>query len=342
VSRPKSAPVDHSIVPAVMLVASVSLALALGEVWLRWEGRFRPPPHPIVPDQDLNLWEEHKAYGYRLRPNTTATATFVPGISQDRSASRELTVQSNEAGFRDQSIADLDGRRRLIVLGDSFVMGIGVEANERFTNKIESLQPDWRVINMGISGYGLDLMLMAFERVGRELEPELVVLSIYTEDFARVRPYFQSGGYALPRYRLIDGRLVLGPHPTRRPWDGLWTTQLLRHFRWEWGGGDLRLNRAILERFVALSEEDGFDLVALFLPGFWEDHAVDVTRREFLREFTQQHGIRFLDASEWLVAAGKESTFILGDLHLNDSGHSVVAAELHESLRSIVGAPQEH
>ena len=43
----------------------------------------------------------------------------------------------------------------------------------------------------------------------------------------------------------------------------------------------MKLNRAILERFVALSAEDGFDLVVLFLPAVWEDREVDVDRREF-------------------------------------------------------------
>lgn len=259
------------LISAFLLGASLALSFTVVEVWLRRQGRFPPPPHPIVAEEDFDMWEEHVPYGYRLKPNTKTIATFLPGVTQDKDQARDLTFQSNEAGFRDRSLAELDDRMRLIVLGDSFVMGIGVEAHERFTDKMANLQPDWQVINMGVSGFGADLMLMAIESVGRELEPELVVLSLYTDDFNRVRPYFQSGGYPLLRYRLVDGGLVLGPHPTRRVWDSLRTTQMFRHWRWEWNGGDLRMNGAILERFVALSKEDGFDLVVLFLPAVWED-----------------------------------------------------------------------
>ena len=205
-------------ISAISLCVSLSLALVASEVLLRRHGPIPPAPHPMVPEEDFGLWEEHMPYGYRLKPNASTVATFVPGVTGDVSASRELTIQSNEAGFRDRSLADVDGRKRVVVLGDSFVMGNGVPARERFTNQVESLQTDWRVINMGISGFGADLMLMAFESVGRRLDPAVVVLTLYTDDFTRVRPYYQSGGYPLPRYRLVKEKLVLGPHPTHRVW----------------------------------------------------------------------------------------------------------------------------
>ena len=130
-----------------------------------------------------------------------------------------LSIVSNSDGFRSRrDFREPDARRRIVVLGDSMVFGSGVEESERFTEVLESMEPGWRVDNLGMVAYGPDLMLRALETVGVALKPDVVLFAIFSHDFYRVMPEAFGIGFPLPRYVLEAGRLVTVPYPERPAW----------------------------------------------------------------------------------------------------------------------------
>lgn len=313
------------------MLGTILFVVVLVEFYLVSAGLYPPPPYPIK--KAANIFEAYPPHGYRLKPKMRRAGTFVPGISGRASDARELIIESNSSGFRGwRNLDEADGRTRIAVVGDSFVFGSGVGQSERFTDVLERTQPDWRVDNLGMAGFGADLMLMALEDVGLKLAPDVVVLCLYTDDFPRVRPYFQGEGFSLPRYRLPGDRLTVVPYPTHRLWDSLRSTQLLRRAYWTLTDGDMRLNRAILERFVDLSRQHGFAPLVVLIPGFWDDYPIDIERRTLLEEFAARHRIAFLDGSEALEPAAKKDVYIPGDIHLNAAGHELLARTLRKRL----------
>lgn len=132
-------------------------------------------------------------------------------------------VRQNEHGFRgpDHPFART-GARRAVVLGDSFVWGFGVEDDEIFTHLVErAADPPLEVVNLGVSGYGPDQELLLWRELGRNWQPDTVVLLVtpYT-DLVDVASN-ERHGYAKPVFRLTeDGELRLAnvPVPTRREW----------------------------------------------------------------------------------------------------------------------------
>jgi hypothetical protein len=319
---------------AFLLLGAVVFAVTLTELFLVYKGLYPPPPYPIKKPSDY--FEEYPPHGFRLKPHIRRSAVFIPGTSGRTSDAREQALESNKNGFRGwREFDEADDRTRIVVLGDSFVFGAGVQQPERFTDVLEQIQPEWRVDNLGMAGFGVDLMLMALEDVGLKLKPDVVVLCIYTDDFPRVRPYYQGEGFSLPRYRLQGDTLSVVPYPAHRPWDSLRLTQLVRRAYWTLTDGDLRLNRAILERFVTLSKQHEFTPLLVLIPGFWEDYPVDVERRKLIEEVAERHRVAFLDASKVLEQVGKKNAYIPGDIHLNPFGHQVLARELRESLLRI-------
>src|SRR5437899_3035923 len=82
----------------------------------------------------------------------------------DRSPVFRTRVRINDKGLRgrDYPYERVAGRRRILVLGDSFVFGYGVEQEEIFTTVLEGLLPATEVINAGVSGYGTDQELLWF------------------------------------------------------------------------------------------------------------------------------------------------------------------------------------
>ncbi len=150
-----------------------------------------------------------------------------------------------------------------------------MEAEERFSNLLESREPGWRVDNMGMTGFGPDLMIMALESLLSKAEPDLVVLALAFDDFRRVRDRYAGMGFPSPRFELRGRRLTRVPFPAPKPWErshlvhGLLMALEEAPVREPLDAGEWRINRAILDRFRELSREHRFQPVVLYLAGPW-------------------------------------------------------------------------
>jgi hypothetical protein len=248
-------------------------------------------------------------------------------------APHTVTLTSNADGFRSRrELRQPDERTRIVVLGDSMVFGEGVEEPERFTELLETMEPGWRVENLGMVGYGPDLMLRALEHVGLDPVPDVVVLAQFTDDFRRVVLPYAGAGFLLPRYVLRDGVLTTVPYPEPAAWERLHLVQGIRYLRWRYTSATFPLNGAILDRFLALGRRHGFATAVLFLPGP-EDHRDDRRRRVWLRDFAAQRTTPFLDLTDALHP-GAARYYLPRDPHWNAAGHRRVA----ETLRPFIAA----
>jgi hypothetical protein len=311
-----------------LLAASLVLSLALAEWGLRraeplW--RIRYPPVCYRPD----LYQRFDAYGYRLWPSRRMQHRH------PHEGGRTVTIVSDADGFRTRELRAADPRPRVVLLGDSMVFGVGVEAVERLTERLEALEPGWRVDNLGMVGYGPDLMLRALETVGLEPAAAVVVMALFSHDLYRVVPEASGAGFPIPRYRLEDGRLVTVPYPTPHPWERLLLVQGLRYVYFRYTDTTFALNAAILDRFRTLGRERGFTPAVAFLPGPRERFD-DRRRRAFLHGWAAQHATPFLDLTDAVRAAGGVRLYLPDDAHWNPEGHAVAAPALREWLADLV------
>ena len=171
-------------------------------------------------------------------------------------------------------------------MGDSYLFGDGGEENERFSNVLETIKPAWRMDNLGMVGYGPDLMLRALEVVGLKLKPTLVVFCMYTDDFRRVRPDYAGTGFLIPRYKVESGQLVSIPYPKPHLWDRLSLSVAANKILWNYTSWQWQLNQAILDRFEKLAEQQPFRSAIIFLPGR-DDTKGDKERRAWLKQCTR-------------------------------------------------------
>lgn len=128
-------------------------------------GLYRPPDTPITTARpDLYTADPHA--GYTLWPSKVTTYRY------PQTSDVAIPLVSNADGFRtSREFDERDDRLRVLIVGDSFVFGQGVWAEERVTKQLEALQPQWRVDNMGMTGWGIDLMIRAIERHGPKADP---------------------------------------------------------------------------------------------------------------------------------------------------------------------------
>jgi hypothetical protein len=162
----------------------------------------RFPSIPEVAEGDRGLWTYDATKGWFHRPASEG-ASFLGGPDGGRIRINALGLRGGEV-----SRAKPEGVKRVLVLGDSFVFGVGVDESHLFTTYLAALlnraAPDrFEVLNLGISGYSTDQEYLLLEELGRPLMPDLVILVACDNDFSGnvadfaylqyYKPYFELG-----------------------------------------------------------------------------------------------------------------------------------------------------
>ncbi len=146
------------------------------------------------------------------------------GIENARSPLREPDVsgfyEMNRWGFRDDdpdSCLQLQEKRRLLFLGDSYVMGTGILKEERLSELIERADTTFCIFNFGLLGYSTDQELLVLKKFGPFIQPAAVLLFVCANDLI----YNNSDlGHRKPkpRFQLMnDGSLKLKNVPVPIP-----------------------------------------------------------------------------------------------------------------------------
>jgi lysophospholipase L1-like esterase len=195
-----------------LVLASVLLALGALELGLRlvWQGYYLKTPKGYAAHDPIRGWRN------------------LPGATVDYGEPEFSTVVVHDShGFRGPEVplAKPPGKFRILVLGDSFTYGVGVENDETFSARLGQLDPRLEVINAGVIGYGTSQELVLLQEQGLPLRPDLVLVAFFWNDVAnsyvRGLPPFAVENGAL-RYPPADARV---PERPRRP-D---SRRLLRH-----------------------------------------------------------------------------------------------------------------
>ncbi len=92
-------------------------------------------------------------------------------------------MRVNNVGFRDRDVPPKSARYRIVVVGDSFAWGQGIEEDERFSNRIErALGPGFEVFNFGQPGNNFPEHLEVLPRA-LAVKPDFVLLQLYINDW---------------------------------------------------------------------------------------------------------------------------------------------------------------
>jgi hypothetical protein len=128
---------------------------------------------------------------YFERPDPVFHSRFVPNASGwYKSLEFNASYSINALGLRDREISKKKpiGTKRVLMLGDSFTEGNGVEAKDAFPARLQALvdaaglSTRWEVLNAGEGGYSPLLEYLLLEKQLIELEPDLVILNLDLSD----------------------------------------------------------------------------------------------------------------------------------------------------------------
>jgi len=270
------------------------------------------------------LFRHDPELGWAPVPNTSATFT----------GSRTVTVRNNSLGLRDIEPA-VARKPTVLFLGDSFVWGYDVEADERFTERVRASLPTARIVNAGVPGYGTDQEYLLLARIWSAVDPDVVVLMFCTgNDRDDNSANMRNGGLYKPYLeRAGDGTWHFAGQPA--PWSRqvyFRKNALVRH---------LWLARAAVTGFVQLAHPE------ITVPDPTE-HLVAM-----MREMVETRGAKFLVGLQYhqapleafLRARGIPFTsfddapsYPSDGFHWTPEGHALVAQRLMPLLAA-AGVP---
>ncbi len=259
--------------------------------------------HPQVHRRPPNIWQFDAELGW---------SHVAGGRGRLVTPEFDIDIEINEDGLRSPAHQRQKGEgvRRVLVFGDSFAEGWGVESGQMLSTRLQACLRDRgeavEVLNFGVAGYGTDQAYLLFEKLGKVYQPDLVVLLFYGNDLwnnASSRGIGAEQGYK-PYFRPArDGRLELLGVPVRktRYWDadryegGSLSQRAERYLRSHWHVFALVEKALRTEGAVAQHSQFYDGLYGLDAEGQWQPvwELTGMLLRDFNRA-VRQSGAEFL------------------------------------------------
>ena len=321
------------------------------------------------PRETFNPWVKDEATGFRTAPNL-----------RQRMAGREfdVTVETNPLGLRDRDI-DIDGRGprfRILLLGDSFTFGYGVQRTELFANLLED-RLGVEIVNAGAGGFELVHQVKWFANVGKHWKSDLVLYALYLGNDLSDNHFWSetaNGGLTSP---LLEN-LYLRPSGSTK----IGSLMRILHLRLKLGTGEQEWTPtarclAMTRKNLALEAKHSYALSQMLLNTLYKDVSstrvpffvivlpfktiVDSGAQERLRssvvdlyeaydldrqarvveEFCEERGIQWVNMipamREYYNKSGsKRPLFFYSDGHLTPAGHMIVADRVEPDLADVI------
>ncbi len=132
--------------------------------------------------------------------------------------------ENNSAGMRDNREYPVNRDRnilRISAFGDSFTFGSDVPLEDSWGQQLMALNSSIQLFNFGAGAYGLDQAYLRYKRHKLPFRGDMVFIGYMSENIQRhvsvwrpfISPAHRDFIFTKPRYKIIDGNLVLLPNP---------------------------------------------------------------------------------------------------------------------------------
>jgi hypothetical protein len=262
------------------------------------------------------------------------------------------TIKTNSQGLRSDEVnLEKDPSvYRILILGDSFAFGEGVEVKDRFDRPLKDLQLPGKVVevvNAGVMGYGTDQELLYFTQKGLNLRPDLVILMSYENDLEDIMTDFNNTRYK-PRYIIKDNDLTLTgiPVPIRsqiRDYSYIFTFFYIKYLMKFSNPAKVNMDEAAIA-FLRLRDElyhvcqkNNITFVHVVFSGFNSLQTRNLRWKSAIINAADQETIPLIDLDPvFFDQPDVRALFIEGNIHWNAQGSLIVGRVLLDKLGALV------
>jgi hypothetical protein len=266
-------------------------------------------------------------------------------------------IQYNSLGFRDveHEVTGEAGVSRIILIGDSFTFGAGVEDMNRIYARLLQKKLDekygkgtYEVINLSSEGYSTIDALEVLENTAVEMKPDIVILGYYANDAEGpdsrkgfedmyyhhfIFPY-ELGGWLYRHsfaYYFLESRAknIL----QRAGLTGKDYGEYIRHLYSD-SNPFFSRHRQYLSSFITTAKENGAEVVVLNIPVMADfDDYPFAFAGTYVQGACNENGAYYTDlVPPFREHGAEELTVSHMDAHMNAKGHEITAGVLFRLL----------
>jgi len=248
----------------------------------------------------------------------------------------------------------------ILAVGDSYTYGEEVSDNEAWPAQLQRLKGQ-RVLNAGVSGYGLDQSVLRAEQIAAVRRPSAIVVAFIADDIRRTemsrqwgaeKPYFDFQGDGL-----VLRNVPVPPRPDPRTTLTFWQRTLGHSFLfdfvlrrlnllYDWFGDHVRVHRdgdgeriscLLMERLRELQASSGALVIVLaeYDPMVWKNAQFSAEQRRLaqgLLACARQRGLGTVNSFEALANAPGGPQGLYAQWHMNDKGNRLIAGLVADAL----------
>jgi len=252
-----------------------------------------------------------------------------------------VEIKTNSLGFRDYEygIEKPKGKKRIVMLGDSFTLGWGVPFGNTCSKVLEMMlnqtQHGYEVINMGTGNYNSTMEVELFKLKGLQLNPDMVILMYFVNDTEPVPRRKGGPGYAAVKHSYCVS-FLMGRFIKLR-------SRLVNSFEWSnyynklyspENLDNIRANEESIKELIALCKKNEIELLIVSIPelrNLTEYGFVQAT--EHIRVLAEEGQVPFLDLLGGLAEHTPESLWVKPeDPHANAKANAVMAQQLYDRI----------
>jgi hypothetical protein len=150
----------------IIFITSFFLALLMAELAFRL---FDWPPYEMA-QSVKGMYQADDELGMILNPGWEG---FISDLEY------KTRIKINSDGIRDNEHQPDSSQKKIVVVGDSFAFGLGVDFEDTFSAVLEKKVRDVEVIKAGISSYGAKQSLLMAKRMSDKYQPEIILFAFY-------------------------------------------------------------------------------------------------------------------------------------------------------------------
>ena len=338
-----------------LLIGSLLCCLIALEIFLHlWDP-------PLAKPKLFQIYRSSPVFGHELTPGAK-------GIGVLRN-----TIFINSAGFRDKEypIEKEIGIYRIMVIGDSFTFGMGVNLEDTYVKGIERLLQkeniNLEVINCGVTAYLMWQNYEVLKRKALPYKPDLVVLGIFLNDIEQSKPPYKNFSewkgsnifeeeqntslkdkFYIRNYIKNLDRIFKFRNRYRRGHNYLKTIEERKKTviqNWlKIMYGKLEERKYIefedtLNKFVETAKNANCDVLVAYIPDAVQLHDLEGQEiNRFIKRICQKMGIPFVDITPKFEMDSDPSSLYLFplDAHTSPKGHKLIAESIVEKIKKLI------
>jgi len=251
-----------------------------------------------------------------------------------------VDLATNSLGLRDDeySVAKATGKKRIVVIGDSFTLGWGVEFDQTVCKRLEYMlgRDEYEVINMGVGNYNSIMEVELFKQKGLQFNPDLVILMFFLNDTegvprgrTRLANAFIGNSYF---YAFLFGRYVR--LKSRFVEDADWKSYYRNLYSRE-NQENIEAASAAIKDLISLCRRNDIKLLVANIPELrnLEDYEFGLAT-DYISGLAEEGGVPFVDLLPSLAVHTPESLWVSReDPHANGKANEIIAQRLNEEIR---------